>query len=245
MIRGVAHDFKENLLRARLCASQSPDTQFENRKGTQIMRQIFVYALMFVIASSIFFVVGKERQHEEKGGAQATDSKQANDQIEVNTDRFSGVTTVQLKPQVILDKPDHQLTIEIKTKLGEKGQLDFEKDDVAAEIRFRSMYKESVDFGDQELHLLIDGKPLNHGKISGGDAEATDEDVRKQRGFKLSTFFVAIFNRSELEQIGKAKKIEMRLGPIEPTFSQSVVSSLRDYANQVLAQHKIARERKQ
>jgi hypothetical protein len=86
---------------------------------------------------------------------------------------------------------------------------------------------------------------LNHGKISGGDAEATDENVRKQRGFKLSTFFVAIFNRSELEQIGRAKNIEMRLGPIEPTLSHPVVSILRDYANQVLAQHKIAKERKQ
>ena len=155
------------------------------------------------------------------------------------------MTTVKLKPQVILDKPDHQLTIEIETKLGEKGQLDFEKDDVTAEVRFRSLYKESVDFGDQELHLLINGKPLNHGKISGGDAEATDENVRKQRGFRLSTFFMAIFNRSELEQIGKAKNIEMRLGPIEPTLSQPAVSILREYANKVLAQHKIARERKQ
>src|SRR5262245_49614013 len=102
------------------------------------MRQILVCALMFVIANSIFFVVGKERQREENGGTQITDSGQANDQIEIKEDRFSGVTTVLLKPQVILDKPDHQLTIEIKTKLGEKGQLDSEKDDVAAEVWFRS-----------------------------------------------------------------------------------------------------------
>ena len=146
---------------------------------------------------------------------------------------------------MILDKPDHQLTIEIETKLGEKGQLDFEKDDVTAEVWFRSLYKESVDFGDKELHLLIDGKPLSHGKVSGGEAEATDENMRSQRGFKLSTFFVAIFNRRVLEQIGKAKRIEMRLGSIELTLSQPGVSILRDYANQVLAQHKIVRERKQ
>jgi hypothetical protein len=86
---------------------------------------------------------------------------------------------------------------------------------------------------------------LNHGRISGGDAEATDENMRKQRGYKLSTFFVAIFNRSELEQLSKAKNIEMRLGSIKPTLGQPVVSILRDYANQVLAQHKIVRERKQ
>jgi hypothetical protein len=208
------------------------------------MKEILMCGLLFFTTGSIFFISGHERQREEKSGAQGADSKQANDQIEMKEDRFSGVTTVVLKPQVILDKPEHQLTIEIKTKLGEKGQLDFEKDDVAAEVRFRSLYKESVDFGDQELHLLIDGKPLNHGKISGGDAEATDENMRKTRGYKLSTFFVAIFNRSELEQLSKAKNIEMRLGSIEPTLSQPVVSILRDYAKQVLAQHKIAKERK-
>ena len=209
------------------------------------MKAILMCGLLFFTIGSIFFVSGQERQREEKGGLQVADAKQANDQIEIKEDRFSGVTTVVLKPQVILDKPDHQLTIEIKTKLGEKGQLDFEKDDVTAEVWFRSLYKESVDFGDKELHLLIDGKPLSHGKVSGGEAEATDENMRSQRGFKLSTFFVAIFNRRVLEQIGKAKSIEMRLGSIEPTLSQPGVSILRDYANQVLAQHKIVRERKQ
>ncbi|SRR6266540_52503 len=208
------------------------------------MRQILVCALMFVFASSIFFVVGKDRQREDKSGAQATDSKQANDQVEVKTDRFSGVTTVKLKPQVILDKPDHQMTIDIETKLGEKGQLDFEKDDVKAETRFRSLYKGSVDFGDQELHLLIDGKPLDLGKIPGGDPEATDENMRRQRGFRISTFFVAIFDRRGLEQIGRATRIEMRLGSIELTLGQSQVALLREYANQVLAQHKIISEKK-
>jgi hypothetical protein len=209
------------------------------------MRQILVCVLMFVIASSIFSVVGKERQREEKGGAQVTDSKQVNDQVEVKTDRFSGVTTVKLKPQVILDKPDHQMTIEIETKLGEKGQLDFEKDDVKAETRFRSLYKGSVDFGDQELHLLIDGKPLDLGKIPGGDPEATDENMRRQRGFRISTFFVAIFDRPGLEQLGRATRIDMRLGSIELTLGKPEVMLLREYANQVLAQHKNVRDRKQ
>ena len=132
------------------------------------MRPILVCALLFVIAGSIFFVAGQERQQEKKGAAQTLTPNPASDQIEVKTDRFSGVTTVKLKPQVILDKPDHQLTIEIETKLGEKGQLDFEKDEVKAEAWFRSQSKDPVDFGDQELHFLIDGKPLDLGKMPGG-----------------------------------------------------------------------------
>src|SRR5262245_20158172 len=208
------------------------------------MRQILVCALLFVIAGSISFVSGQERQQEKKGAAQASETKSTSDQVEVKTDCFSGVTTVKLKPQVILNKPDHQMTIEIETKLGEKGQVDFEKDDVKAETGFRSLYKGSVDFGDQELHLLIDGKPLDIGTIPEGDPEATDENMRGQRGFRISTFFVDIFDRRGLEQIARATRIEMRLGSIELTLGQPQVALLREYANQVLAQHKIVNEKK-
>src|SRR6266508_5848324 len=236
MIRGVTHDFKENLLRARLCASQSPDTQFENRKGTRIMRQILVCAFLFVIASSIFFVVGKERQREEKGAAQATDSKQSNDQVEVKTDRFSGVTTVKLKPQVILDKPDHQMTIDIETKVGGKGRFESEKEDVKAESWFRSQATYLVDFGDQELHFLIDEKPLDLGKTPGGTNANMDKSKLKP-GFRSSQSFVSIFSRSDLERFSKARRVDMRLGSIELTLSQPVMAILREYASQVLTQH--------
>src|SRR6266508_5664429 len=124
--------------------------QFEWEAGYD---PIFVKELLskyLVIAGSIFFVRGHERQQEQKGAAQISDAKSTSDQIEVKTDRFSGVTTVKLKPQVLLDKPDHQLTTDLETKLGEKGQLDFEKDDVKAEVWFRSQSKDPVDFGDQE-----------------------------------------------------------------------------------------------
>ena len=90
------------------------------------MRPILVCALLFFIAGSIFFVAGQERRREEK--AEPGYRCQVNDdQIEVKTDRFSGVTTVKLKPQVILDKPDHRLTISFETKLGEKKFSDLEK----------------------------------------------------------------------------------------------------------------------
>jgi hypothetical protein len=199
---------------------------------------------LFVITSSIFFVVGQERQSEVKSGAQATDSKQSNDQIEIKTDRFSGVTTVKLKPQVVLDKSDHQMTIEIETKLGEKTRFESEKEDVKAEIWFRSQAIQLVDFGDRELHFLIDEKPLDLGRPMGGLDTGVDKSKLKP-GFRRSQSFVSIFSRSDLERFSKARRIDMRLGSIEVTFSPSVMAILREYANQVLAQHKIASERKQ
>src|SRR5262245_18053772 len=208
------------------------------------MRKILVCALLFVIAGSISFVSGQERQQEKKGAAEASDTKSTSDQVEVKTDRFSGVTTVKLKPLVILDKPGQQLTIDIETKLGEKVRFESEKEEVKAKSWFRSQSTDLVDFGDRELHFLIDGNPLDIGRAMGG----LDVDVDKSKlkpGFITSQSFVSIFSRSDLERFRNARSIDMRLGSIELTLGQPEVAILREYANQVLAQHKTANERKQ
>jgi hypothetical protein len=154
------------------------------------------------------------------------------------------VTTVKLKPQVILDKSDHQMTIEIEAKLGEKSRFESEKEDVKAETWFRSQAIQLVDFGDRELHFLIDEKPLDLGRPMGGLDTGVDKSKLKP-GFRSSQSFVSIFSRSDLERFSKARRVDMRLGSIELTLSQPVMAVLRDYANQVLAQHKIASEKKQ
>ncbi len=206
------------------------------------MRPILACALMLVFAGS--FVAGQERQQEKKGAAQTSDAKSTSDQIEVKTDRFSGVITVKLKPLVILDKPDHQLTVDIETRLGEKVRFESEKEEVKAESWFRSQATHLVDFGDRELHFLIDEKPLDIGRTSGGLDVGVDKTKLKP-GFGTSQSFVSIFRRSDLERFRNARRIDMRLGSIELTLGQPEAAILREYANQVLAQHKIASERKQ
>ncbi len=208
------------------------------------MRPILVCSLLFVIAGSILFVSGKEHGKYKKVAAQSSDAKSSSDQIEVKTDRFSGVITVKLKPLVILDKPDQQLTIDIETKLGEKVRFESQKEEVKAESWFRSQATHLVDFGDRELHLLIDEKPLDIGRAMGGLEVGVDKSKLKP-GFKTSQSFVSIFRRSDLERFRNARRIDMRLGSIELTLGQPEVAILREYANQVFAQHKIATERKQ
>ena len=207
------------------------------------MRPILACVLLFVTAGSIFFVTGQERQPEKKGEAQTSNAKSTSDQIEVKTDRFSGVTTVKLKPQVILDKPDHQMTIEIETKLGQKVRFESEKEEVKAKFWFRSQATHLVDFGDRELHFLIDENPLDIGRAMGGLDVGVDKSKLKP-GFTTSQSFVSIFSRADLERFGNARRIDMRLGSIEFTLGKLEVAILREYANQVLAQHKIANERK-
>jgi hypothetical protein len=208
------------------------------------MRQILAGALMFVIANSIFFVVGKERQREEKGVAKAADSRQANDQIEIKEDRFSGVMTVKLKPQVILDKPDHRVTIEVTAKIGEKKAYDYQKDEIRAIANFDSQSKAPVSYGDRELHFMLAGTPLNLGKVDIEVDPNAGRYNRLQPGFKIRETFLKIFDRSALELFSKANHIEARLGSIEFALDPSLCAILREYSNQVLVQHKVVKERK-
>jgi hypothetical protein len=204
------------------------------------MRPILVCALMFVIVGSIFFVRGQEGQQEMKGASQTSDAKSTSDQIEVKNDRFSGVTTVKLKPQVVLDKPEHQLTIRSETKLGDKKSHEWEMGTVSAYVWLESHYNRSVDYGDRELHFIIDGKPLDIGRITGGSP--TESTLKP--AFKIMASFVSIFDRSKLEQISNGKRIEMRFGTVEVTLGQPVVTALREYASQVLTLDKTTREKK-
>jgi hypothetical protein len=204
------------------------------------MRPILVCALMLVIVGSIFFVRGQEGQQEMKGASQTSDAKSTSDQIEVKNDRFSGVTTVKLKPQIVPDKPEHQLTIRSETKLGDKKSHEWEMGTVSAYVWLESHYNRSVDYGDRELHFIIDGKPLDIGRITGG---SPTESMLKP-AFKIMASFVSIFNRSKLEQISNGKRIEMRFGTVEVTLGQPVVTALREYASQVLTLDKTTREKK-
>jgi hypothetical protein len=204
--------------------------------------------LLFCFAILPLHAAGQDRSREQKATQQGADKgvvSSTNDQIEVKTDRFSNVTTVTLKPQVIFEKPDHFITIEINTKIGEKKSYNFEKEMVQAYVTFESQSKGLVDFGDEELHFIINGRPLNLGKSEFSTIPYGSRTGKLKPDFRLLKFSVKILDRPNLEQFSKANRIEMRLGSIETTLSDQLVATLREYATQALAQHKIANGRQQ
>jgi hypothetical protein len=121
--------------------------------------------------------------------------------------------------------------MEIETKLGEKTQYGSEKDEVRSFMLFRSQSKDTVDFGDEELHIMIDGKPIEITR-SIGDVDAG------------ARTFLSTYRLPAIEQFSKAKSIEIRLGTIEIAVAQPIVANLREYANQVLINQKTFREKK-
>jgi hypothetical protein len=137
-------------------------------------------------------------------------------QVEVKTDRFSGKSTVTLKPQVLLDTPKHKVTMQLDSI-----------DDFAG-VTFESSSEEYLDFGDKQLHFLVDGKRMF---IDTASQQNTPFSQQKQdeKGRTNYTGLISSLGIAQLEEIVAGKKVEMRLGTVELTLSQPVLANLREY----------------
>jgi hypothetical protein len=204
------------------------DQRSFNPKGEIIMSSLRVFATLFITALCL---TAPSFAQDGKGGKEASG---AGNEVEVKTDRFSNITKVTLKPQTILDKPGHLVTMRIETKLEKKDSDDAFRDSVDAYAHFESQSNGSIDFGDGKILFLVNSRPLQT-----PEAEIeTDGYTDPKPGFKVNKSGVTIFNRAALEQIAKANEIEMRLGSVELRLSASLVATMREYATQALAQQK-------
>jgi hypothetical protein len=151
-------------------------------------------------------------------------------QVEVKTDRFSGKSTVMLKPQVLLDTAKHKLTMQ------------FESHDDFAGVTFESSSEEYIDFGDKQLHFLVDGKRMF---IDTASQQNTPFSLRKrdEQGRANYTSLISSLGIAQLEEIVAGKTVEMRLGTVELTLSQPVLANLREYAR-VFADHGPSRRKR-
>ena len=83
------------------------------------MKSILVTGSLFCLAVLVIHATGQDRGRGENAtphGADKGAASSTSDQIEVKTDRFSNVTTVTLKPQAIINKHDHVVTMGIESR---------------------------------------------------------------------------------------------------------------------------------
>jgi hypothetical protein len=178
----------------------------------------------------------RQAQQRDKSPQAATPGS-AGGQVEVKTDRFSEATTINLKPQMILDTPDHFITMRLEAKFGDKKTRDttdqvMEILDEKATVWFESQAKIMTDFGDQELHFIIDGNHLKAGKSSGGVSRLPMKDPELKPGFKIREVFVNSLDTDELKQLAAGKHVEMRLGKYECTLNPAVLENIREFVRE-------------
>jgi hypothetical protein len=173
--------------------------------------RIFATTLILFLTVPSFAQNGKGDK--DAGG---TPQEKESSQVVVETDRFSGKTTVKLKPQVLLDTPEHKLVMVID------GQGDF------FGIRFESISKDYIIFGDQELWFIVDGKRMRIDTASESKAPSKLEE-EDEKGRTPWTTLISSMSLMQAEAIVSGKKVEMRLGTVELTWSQPVLANMREY----------------
>jgi hypothetical protein len=197
------------------------------------MRNLLIFACSLLsVAGFANGAYGQALQSDKSPQAAAPGS--GGGQVEVQTDKFSEVTTVKLKPQAILDTPDQSITMRLEAKFGDKKIRDttdqvMEMLDEKAMVWFESFANVPTDFGDKELHFIIDGKRLKIGESSGGTPDQSPKSTYRS----LKTF-VNILDTDELKQLAAGKHVEMRLGKYEFTLSSAVLENLREFVREFI-----------
>ncbi len=209
------------------------------------MKSILVSIILVCFVGSITFIAGQERKREDNGAVRAEEGKSTNDQIDVKTDRFSQKATLVLTPQVLIDKPDHFVTLTIQTEVGKSDNPRREVSSYS-QLHVASQARVPPDFGDSELHILVEDKPLNIKYDTISDYPMSMDAkyyIEKTNLPRKRTYSYYVYDPS-FDSLSKAENIEMRLGPFEMKLSNSVIANLREYGKQVLAQYKIVKEKK-
>jgi hypothetical protein len=185
---------------------------------------------LLIAAGSLFMQQGNKSQQTPVPNAQS-------DQVEVKTDRFSEATTVKLKPQMILDTPDHFITMRLEAKFGDQKLRD--EAEIASAImsesafvRFESQSKIPTDFGDKALHFIVDGRRIKAGESAYSFFKLPGPDPDLKPGFKNRETLTNSLKTDELKQIAAGHHVEMRLGKYEFTLTASMLSALQAFVRE-------------
>jgi hypothetical protein len=190
------------------------------------------YSTCFI---TIIMLLGGAMNAPIKQGSNPSPSATARtDHVEIKNDRFSGETTITLKPQVILEAPDRLITMSLEAKIRPKRI-----EDVVAEVmraidemvlvRFEAQAKSISVAGDTELHFIIDGKRLKVVESARAVLKFGGPDPSLKPGFRSRELFSNGLTVAQLSQVAKGHAVEMRLGQYEMTIPPSVLSNFQHF----------------
>jgi hypothetical protein len=190
-----------------------------------LIRVFIALFIMDLFAAPPSFAQNGKRDKDAGGTRQEKDSSQ----VEVETDRFTGKTTVKLKRQVLLDTPEHKLNMVIQNH------------DEFLGIRFDSISRDYIIFGDRELWFIVDGKSMRIDAASEASIPFAAEN-KDEQGRRPWTTLIAPMSLAQAEAIVSGNKVEMRLGTLELAWSKPLLENMREYVR-ALASHAPSRQK--
>lgn len=165
-------------------------------------------------------------------GAKATDCRQEGGEVERKDNRFTGESTVTLKPQVITtDAPGQELKMALSYQI--KPEVRGREQSIIPEtvtVTFTSKAGKLIYGRELELVFLVDGDRIHRvPAISGDDLShvTTLKDVTQ-------TVFTGMTTET-LRRITRAKDVEMKLGETEVKLSPEVLTAMRSFAKCALS----------
>jgi hypothetical protein len=180
-----------------------------------------LFGTTLICATAVFAVAG---QH---GNSAVTNCGQEGGAVERKDDRFTGESTVTLKPQVIATTtPGQQLKMALTYKI--KPEARGREESIIPEmvtVTFTSTASNLVYGRELELVFLLDGERVRRVPAATGDdfsRVTTQKDVTQ-------TVFTGMTTET-LRRITRAKTVEMKLGETEVKLSPEVLDAVRSFA---------------
>ncbi len=188
----------------------------------KLQHREFVWMLMVSLCS------GALAQSVDRSGGDKPARSNGGSQVEVKKDDFSGMTMITLKPQKLIDRPEHQLTISVEAKLrSDTPSTGFSEIDNRAQIKLVSHSSKSIDFGDEKLYFLVDGQRVNGPTAGGYDIPLPG--AQPSSPMRIRHSYLSGLSLSHLSQIARGKKVEMRLGSVETILNSKMLSLLNEF----------------
>jgi hypothetical protein len=161
----------------------------------------------------------------------APDCAQGNENVERKEDRFTGETTVSLKPQTVTAALEQRLKVALRYKIkpGGRGHAEsFIPETV--DVVFTSEAPGRVYPGETELVFLIDGERVRRVPAAVND----DRSRLAAEGVITQTVFTGMTVET-LRRIVRAKTVEMKLGDTEVKLNSELLDAIRAFAGCALA----------
>jgi hypothetical protein len=142
--------------------------------------------------------------------------------VETKSDRLSGVTTIVMNPQDVIDNRD--LTLWMSSKYRTGGEASGK----TVYMNFEGESAVQLDFSDRRLYFLADGMSVSSDLFLCGA-------VRGLRTKLEISNCKADMSPLRLNQIAESKRVEMNFGTYELEIKPPLLAALRQFMNQVKA----------